>query len=68
MPDEIGEAVIAFFGPDARLAVRSSANGEDLEHLAGAGLYDSVVNVSPPGRRRRRLPGSGLRSGRAGPR
>ena len=34
-----------FFGPDVRLAVRSSANGEDLEQLAGAGLYESVVNV-----------------------
>ncbi len=46
VPDEIGRAVATFFGPGARLAVRSSANGEDLEHLAGAGLYDSVVNVS----------------------
>jgi phosphoglucan,water dikinase len=45
VPDEIGRAVVAFFGPEARLAVRSSANGEDLEHLAGAGLYESVVNV-----------------------
>jgi phosphoglucan, water dikinase len=27
------------------LAVRSSANGEDLEQLAGAGLYDSVIGV-----------------------
>ncbi|HYT89619.1 MAG TPA: PEP/pyruvate-binding domain-containing protein, partial [Gemmataceae bacterium] len=45
LPEEIGKAVTAFFGPDARLAVRSSANGEDLEHLAGAGLYDSVINV-----------------------
>jgi phosphoglucan,water dikinase len=45
VPDEITQAVAAFFGPEARLAVRSSANGEDLEHLAGAGLYESVVNV-----------------------
>jgi phosphoglucan,water dikinase len=45
VPAEIGAAVTAFFGPEARLAVRSSANGEDLEHLAGAGLYESVVNV-----------------------
>lgn len=44
--DEIGRALAASFGPDARLAVRSSGNGEDLEHLAGAGLYDSFVNVS----------------------
>lgn len=48
VPDQIGTTVTAFFGRDARLAVRSSANGEDLEHLAGAGLYESVVNV-PPG-------------------
>jgi phosphoglucan,water dikinase len=46
VPAEIADAVTAFFGPDARLAVRSSANGEDLEDLAGAGLYDSVVNVA----------------------
>jgi phosphoglucan,water dikinase len=45
VPDDIGRAAAAFFGPDARLAVRSSANGEDLENLAGAGLYESVVNV-----------------------
>jgi phosphoglucan,water dikinase len=45
VPDAIGTAVTTFFGPKARLAVRSSANGEDLEHLAGAGLYESVVNV-----------------------
>jgi phosphoglucan,water dikinase len=43
--DEIGNSVATFFGPDARLAIRSSANGEDLESLAGAGLYESVVNV-----------------------
>ena len=47
LPDDIEKAVVGYFGPDARLAVRSSANGEDLEHLAGAGLYESVVNVSP---------------------
>jgi phosphoglucan,water dikinase len=45
VPEEIGKGVRAFFAPDTRLAVRSSANGEDLEHLAGAGLYDSAVNV-----------------------
>ncbi|MFO0926221.1 MAG: PEP/pyruvate-binding domain-containing protein [Gemmataceae bacterium] len=28
--------------------MRSSANGEDLEQFAGAGLYDSVVNVALP--------------------
>ncbi len=47
LPEEVNQMVAAFFGPDARLAVRSSANGEDLEHLAGAGLYESVVNVPP---------------------
>jgi phosphoglucan,water dikinase len=47
IPDAVGKAVADFFGPDSRLAVRSSANGEDLEHLAGAGLYESVVNVPP---------------------
>jgi len=47
VPDEIGKAVTEFFGPNQRLAVRSSANGEDLEDLAGAGLYESVVNVLP---------------------
>ena len=35
-----------FFGPDTLLAVRSSANGEDLEGLASAGLYDSCIGVS----------------------
>jgi phosphoglucan,water dikinase len=48
VPEEVGSAVAAFFGPGARLAIRSSANGEDLENLAGAGLYDSVVNVPAP--------------------
>ncbi len=45
VPAEVRRAVTDFFGPEARLAVRSSANGEDLENLAGAGLYESVVNV-----------------------
>src|SRR5262249_54582722 len=46
VPEEVGAAVAASFGPGTRLAVRSSANGEDLEDLAGAGLYESVVNVA----------------------
>ena len=45
VPAKVAETVTAFFGPDTRLAVRSSANGEDLEKLASAGLYDSVINV-----------------------
>ncbi len=47
VPEEIVQAVAASFGNEARLAVRSSANGEDLEYLAGAGIYESVVNVPP---------------------
>jgi phosphoglucan, water dikinase len=31
---------------DARVMVRSSANCEDLENMSGAGLYDSIANVS----------------------
>ncbi len=49
VPAQIEQAVHDFFGPAARLAVRSSANGEDLEQLAGAGLYDSVINVPVAG-------------------
>jgi phosphoglucan,water dikinase len=46
VPEEIGKEATRFFGPETRLAVRSSSNGEDLEQLAGAGLYESVVNVA----------------------
>ncbi len=35
------------FGATTRLMIRSSANSEDLDHFAGAGLYDSVANVTP---------------------
>ncbi len=49
MPEQIGKEVTAFFSPEVRLAVRSSANGEDLEKLSGAGLYESIVNVLPAG-------------------
>src|ERR1019366_4481017 len=38
--------VAAQFGKLDRLMVRSSANCEDLEELAGAGLYDSIANVA----------------------
>jgi phosphoglucan,water dikinase len=47
IPDEIASAVIKTFKPDDRLMVRSSANCEDLEDFAGAGLYESVPNVRP---------------------
>jgi phosphoglucan,water dikinase len=42
----IVDELTAFFGPNTPLAVRSSSNAEDLETMAGAGLYDSVLNVS----------------------
>ncbi|NVM20951.1 MAG: TIM barrel protein [Desulfobacterales bacterium] len=48
VPDEIVSGVVEKFTPKERLMVRSSANCEDLEGLSGAGLYDSVANVSPP--------------------
>lgn len=46
IPTGICEEIRGFFAPGARLAVRSSANGEDLENLASAGLYDSRIGVS----------------------
>ena len=46
VPDRIiSEIQLKFRSP---LMVRSSANVEDTEDLAGAGLYESVANVSPP--------------------
>jgi len=45
VPGPIVSEVIKRFGSDARLMVRSSANCEDLEELAAAGLYESVANV-----------------------
>ena len=47
VPAEIAAAVRARFEGGDRLMVRSSANGEDLADLAGAGLYESVANVAP---------------------
>ena len=47
VPEQIGSVVAKEFGRDVRLIVRSSANCEDLEELAGAGLYTSVINVPP---------------------
>ena len=46
VPDEIVAEVAKMFRRQARLVVRSSANCEDLEELAGAGLYDSVAGVA----------------------
>jgi len=45
--ERLGAEIATFFGTATKLAVRSSSNGEDLEHLAGAGLYDSVIGVAP---------------------
>jgi len=47
VPEQIASEVTKKFGPDIRLIVRSSANCEDLEEMAGAGLYESVANVAP---------------------
>lgn len=47
VPPEINAEVARRFGPSARLMVRSSANCEDLEALAGAGLHESFGNVTP---------------------
>jgi phosphoglucan,water dikinase len=46
VPVEIADGVAAQFDRQERLMVRSSANCEDLEELAGAGLYDSIANVA----------------------
>jgi phosphoglucan, water dikinase len=45
--DDLISVVIKEFGHDTPLMVRSSANCEDLEGFAGAGLYESIANVSP---------------------
>ena len=47
--DELASVVSEMFGPNIRLIARSSANCEDLEEMAGAGLYESVANVAPSG-------------------
>jgi phosphoglucan, water dikinase len=44
--DDIASVVAREFGENSRLMVRSSANCEDLEGFAGAGLYESVANVA----------------------
>jgi phosphoglucan, water dikinase len=47
VPDSVTGEVARRFAKNCCLIVRSSANCEDLEELAGAGLYDSVMNVAP---------------------
>src|ERR1019366_208523 len=44
--NEIAAGVAAQFGKLDRLMVRSSANCEDWEELAGAGVDDSIANVA----------------------
>ena len=46
VPKELVTNIRQRSGQDKKLMVRSSANCEDLRELAGAGLYDSVANVS----------------------
>jgi phosphoglucan,water dikinase len=48
VPEEIAGTVARRLKGQCMM-VRSSANGEDLTELAGAGLYDSVANVPPGG-------------------
>ncbi len=48
VPDLILAGLKRQFAPTSRLIVRSSANCEDLEGFAGAGLYESVMNVPQP--------------------
>lgn len=47
VPEAIVIEIARRFGPESALIVRSSANCEDLEQFAGAGLYESVINVAP---------------------
>lgn len=49
LPDAVTSRVIVHFGAGARLMVRSSASCEDLEEMAGAGLFESVANVAAEG-------------------
>ena len=45
VPEAICAEARRRFGTPATLAVRSSANGEDLGDFAGAGLYESKLNI-----------------------
>ena len=45
VPERILSGIAGHFGAEKRLIVRSSSNAEDLPELAGAGLYESVLDV-----------------------
>jgi phosphoglucan,water dikinase len=47
VPDEIASTITKRLPRSDQLMVRSSANCEDLEDFAGAGLYESIPNVTP---------------------
>ncbi|RBO80091.1 PEP/pyruvate-binding domain-containing protein [Nocardia puris] len=50
VPADIGadlSAAVAAFGPDVRLAVRSSVSGEDSASDSFAGQLDTLLNVAP---------------------
>jgi phosphoglucan,water dikinase len=47
VPDDVTSGIKKIFRGHGRLMVRSSSNLEDMDELSGAGLYDSVANVSP---------------------
>ena len=47
VPAGVVQAAVGSFDGASRIMVRSSANCEDLEQMAGAGLYDSIANVAP---------------------
>src|SRR5215475_10383495 len=49
VPEEIIAEVGRRTTRNGSVIVRSSANGEDLESFAAAGLYESIPNVSPQG-------------------
>jgi len=46
VPEAIVTEVTRLFGGTSALIVRSSSNCEDLEQFAGAGLHQSIINVS----------------------
>eukprot|EP00913_Durusdinium_trenchii_P006711 g6308.t1 len=52
VPKEVLSDLAKGFPAAARVAVRSSANSEDLEKVSGAGLHDSVLGVDLKERQR----------------